>query len=225
MSTTGVMLVMLAIVLITIIATTDGKVSIVLSVLVIMTFILVFVLLPMSHFSFVPFTSQLAKARDTVLVHDTTVIIDSVFVYQEGEAAQDGTETASEPTKALENASRDKGGTRKRHAASKTGQIVVFFIHTRWCGWCRKMEATTWKNASLKKEMSNDSVAFVDVNTSTNATKWIDGSVITVDKALSMSGYSGSSIPATVIKHGSYDKTLVGYLSASEIMCAIKEAK
>ena len=225
MSTTAVMLIILAIVLITIVAATDGKLTILLSISAVMAFILVFAPLSMLHFNLVPSVNQLAKAKDTVLVHDTTVIVDSVFVYQEGDASQDGTETATKPVTEAENASRDKGSTRKRHVVSKTGQIIVFFIHTRWCGWCRKMVATTWKDASLKKEMGNDSVAFVDVNTSTNATKWIDGSVITVDKALLMSGYSGSEVPATVIKHGSYSKTLVGYSSASEVIHAIRRAK
>lgn len=157
-------------------------------------------------------------SRDTVFVHDTTVIIDSVFVTEENGPAQDGTETATEAPKPKKAPSVTK-------ERQRNGRILVFFIHADWCGWCRKMEETTWKDKRLAQEMAVDSVIFIDVNTSKSSTKWIDGSEITTDEARSRSGYDGLGIPATVIKHGSHSETLVGCSSTAEVMASIRRAK
>lgn len=153
---------------------------------------------------------KLGTRTDTVFAHDT-INVDPASGHQEDDIASDGTETAAEPAEATENIFRDKRNTRKAVRAPKFGKLVVFFIHTDWCSWCRKMEV--------------DSVSFVDINTGVGLTKWIDGSNISTDEALVRSGYSGSSVPATVIKRGSYSKTLIGYLAASEVTNALKDAE
>ena len=167
---------------------------------------------------------KLGTRTDTVFAHDT-INVDPASGHQEDGIASDGTETAAEPAEATENIFRDKRNTRKAVRAPKFGKLVVFFIHTDWCSWCRKMEQTTWKDRVLKDKMKVDSVSFVDINTGVGLTKWIDGSNISTDEALVRSGYSGSSIPATVIKRGSYSKTLIGYLAASEVTNALKDAE
>lgn len=206
---------------------TDGYTSLVSVIAAATSFILLVVLVLMTKYGAMQHVQQLIDKRCVALVHDTTVVVDSVFVTNNDEnaAASDGTETATEKPKAEKNASRDKGSTEKRQAPVRSGRLVIFFIHADWCGWCRKMEATTWRDASLKKQMDEDSAAFVDVNTSNNTTKWVDGSTVDVERARQASGYDGSSIPATVIERGSYRRVVVGYASASEIKRIIDELK
>ncbi len=110
-------------------------------------------------------------------------------------------------------------------------QKVIFVdVYTNWCGWCKKMDATTFKNAGIVKYMNENYYAvkfnaemkdsidfngqqFVNENSGKRGAHQL--AVALLDGKMSYPSYAFIGQP--------WDKTVApGYMGAKDFSCVIK---
>lgn len=111
-----------------------------------------------------------------------------------------------------------------------SGRKIFVDIYTDWCGWCKKMDASTFKNKSVIKEMNNNYIA-VKFNAEQKETlRFNDTEYIFIDNgrrgyhqfaALLLDGQMSYPSFTILEDNGKRLKKIVGYQSPEQLITAL----
>jgi len=102
--------------------------------------------------------------------------------------------------------------------AKKEGKHILIDFYTNWCGWCKKMDKTTFMDPAVVKAMSEHMVA-IKVNSESNKPVMYDGEKIT-ERELSGRMFGVKSYPTYwfVDSEGTKLFPALGYRSAPDFL-------